>query len=482
MNISTRTQLENSRSYVQIKDIEKSLNQEWQELTSVYLPMVSEDLKWRCSRRPASADPEQGWKIHVSATLLTANTVLEKVAPLLKNRAVLFKTPYSLEELDKINSGVHYGYSQVGKFITVYPRSDEEALFLASELHNLTSGIAAPTIPFDTQLQPESCVYYRYGAFGDLEIKNPDGSVTSAIRTPEGNLIADLRDSCTTPDWVSDPFIEAGLHKKAKKSTSPLNTTFRAFRALAQRGKGGVYQAIDLRGKSPRLCVIKEGRRNGETCWDGRDGYWRVAHEEQVLRSLHASGVTVPSLYTSFEANGNYYVVMESVDGENLELLLKKRARRLSIIQVMKYAVEIAEILSQIHAAGWIWRDCKPSNFIRTRSGSLVPCDFEGAVTTGGFDTMTWDTPIFSSPESQYINSETIETSADIYSLGAVVYFLLTGRYVSASSEVSIKNLRPKVPQYICNLVLEFLSSNPKQRPSAEIAAKKLKEAIIFYC
>ena len=103
----------------------------WQELCASYLPITPENSIWRYSRASNHDDPDQGWKLHISATILTANRLFEAIAPLLQSHGCLFKAPSSLQELDKINAGLYYGYSQVGKFTTVYPHSAEAAVLLA---------------------------------------------------------------------------------------------------------------------------------------------------------------------------------------------------------------------------------------------------------------------------------------------------------------------------------------------------------------
>ena len=105
----------------------------WETLCRRFLPFSNDASIWRYSRLPAASDPLQGWKLHVSATLLTANTVLERLGPLLTDLQVLFKAPSSLEELSRINSGVYYGYSQVGKCFTIYPATDDDSVALLDE-------------------------------------------------------------------------------------------------------------------------------------------------------------------------------------------------------------------------------------------------------------------------------------------------------------------------------------------------------------
>src|SRR5204863_6878183 len=108
-------------------------------------------------------------------------------------------------------------------------------------------------------------LYYRFGAFGHFEIGR-EGQRIHAVHTPTGELAPDNRHQ-PNPDWVSDPF---AAHKPrpgfAKKT---INSSVRVMKVLSQRGKGGVYEAIDLRGKEPRLCLLKEGRKHGEVTWDG---------------------------------------------------------------------------------------------------------------------------------------------------------------------------------------------------------------------
>ncbi|MDQ3917270.1 MAG: protein kinase, partial [Acidobacteriota bacterium] len=386
-------------SAAELRALRAALEARWAERCAAFLPEKHADLFWRYSREDRADDPEQGWKLHVSATVLTAGRVLEAAAPLLLGRGVLFKAPASLDELDKLNSGLYYGYSQVGKFLTVYPRTDAEAELLARSLHRLTRGLTAPCVPFDLRYRPGSCVYYRYGAFKNIELRRADGSRAFAVRDPNGLLVPDLRDSAACPSWARDPFPPKRPARMKSELSSPLKSTFRAFRALAQRGKGGVYQALDLSTRPPRLCVLKEGRRDGEIDWAGRDGSWRVRHEGRVLKALRESGIDVPQVYSEFEADRNYYLVVELVEGTNLEALLARRRRRLPLERCLRYSAALASLLARIHGAGWVWRDCKPRNIIVTTDGRLRPLDFEGSCPVDEPDPLPWGTPSYTPPE-----------------------------------------------------------------------------------
>jgi hypothetical protein len=453
----------------------------WASLCELHLPLKPAGSIWRYSRGPRPDDPEQGWKLHIPATVLTAGEVLQRVAPLLRGRGVLFKAPASLGELRRLNSGLHYGYSQVGKFITVYPRTSAEAVRLARRLHELTRGMRAPAVPFDRRYRPGGCVYYRYGAFKPLEVEGHDGEAAYAIRDPEGRLVPDVRDSVSKPDWVTDPFLDGSARgpAAAPSTPTPLQTTFKAFRALAQRGRGGVYQALDLSEMPPRLCVLKEGRRDGEVDWDGRDGAWRVGHEGRVLAALGEAGLNVPRLYASFGAEENHYIAVEFIEGESLNGWLARRRRRIPVASALRRGAELARLVASIHAAGWVWRDCKPANVIITKSGGLRPLDFEGACPVERPDPLPWGTPAFMPPEGDEDFGGRSRLPEDLYSLGAVIYFLLAGRPPDASTP-PLSKVRRNVPAAASEVVAELLGTDPSLRPAAVEVARRLEGALDF--
>ena len=442
------------------------LEAEWQKLCTLYLPLSQSDSIWRYHCARSANQPERGWKLHVSATVLNAGRVLQKVAPVLIDHGVQFKAPSSLKHVIKLNSGLDGGYSQIGKIITVYPETPDEAVQLARKLHKLTFRMAAPEVPFDLRYSSSSNVYYRFGAFLPLEIEHADGKRTAAIRGPNGELVPDRREQ-PKPDWITDPFERQPRRSTAVRPRNSLTTSYAVFRALAQRGKGGVYQAVDLTLKLPRLCLIKEGRKHGELNWDGRDGRWRIRNEERVLSELLVHGVNVPRVYSSFESEGNTYLVMEFIDGETLQSLLSRLQRRMPISRVLKYGIQLAEFISRMHATGWVWRDCKPMNIVVTRTGILQPLDFEGACRSGRPDPMLWGTPGFTPPEWQAVEKQTGQGD-DLYALGSMLYLLATGSVPSSTGPISPKKLRRNIPGELCKLILRLLGPDPRRRPAAK--------------
>jgi hypothetical protein len=470
------TDEDTSRKFAARRRRARRLEGRWRLLCDRHLPCAHEDSIWRYSNEGDPSGPAQGWKLHVSATVLNACEVLERLGPFLDARAVAYKAPRSLAELYKLNSGLYYGYSQVGKVFTVYPRTDAEAVELAHQLHGLTHRMSAPAVPFDLKFGGN--VYYRFGAFAHIEMEHGDGRRSLALRGCDGALVPDTRYSADAkPDWVSNPFLAQRPRESGRGAQCESAKSFHVLRALVQRGKGGVYQAVHLGDGGPRLCLLKEGRRNGEVMWDGRDGAQMVRHEERVISSLRAGGVDAPRLYSSFEMGGNYYLVIEFIEGESLHNLLGRCERRLTIPRALRYGVQLCDIFRGLHAAGWVWRDCKPANILVTPGGGLRPIDFEGACPADRPDPLFWGTPGFTPPEWRELDPPTC-TSGDMYALGAMLYLLLTGRLPDTAEPVSVESLRRNVPAEIGALVMRLLSLVPASRPSAEDVSRGLRVAL----
>ncbi|MCU7679191.1 protein kinase domain-containing protein [Bacillus thuringiensis] len=442
-----------------------------------YLPIVESNSIWRQSRNTGDQDPIQGWKLHISATILSACSVFERVAPYLTRLELVFKAPSSILELKKLNCGLYYGYSQIGKFITVYPRTEEEAVLIANELHKMTKEFAGPLVPSDNSLRKGSLVHYRYGAFVKLEVDDENGNSVPAVYTPQGNLVQDLRiPGEAVPNWVTDPFTKESYHEDTKSNLeklSPIINTL-AYEAISQRGKSGVYRALDLSTSPARICILKEGRKYGETDWDNRDGYWRVRHEAKVLMYLQTKGINVPKVYTTFEEESNYYLTMELIEGDNLQKLL---LRKIAIKDALKYGIQIAKIMKDIHDTGWIWRDCKPLNLILSKEGILRPIDFEGACLIDSPDSMEWGTQGYLPPEwtQPFIGQSRLPE--DLYALGATLHQVFSGQIPRTSLLPPIGKLRKRVPSTVRQIIAALLDPNPNSRPSANTVLQVLESS-----
>ena len=447
-----------------LNPLAREAEHEWQQLCDAYLPIRVKGSIWRYSRKRLRGDLSQGWKLHVSATILSACAVLRLIAPYLKRRGMWFKAPKSLAELHKLNSGIYYGFSQVGKFVTVYPQSTEAAADVASKLHALTAKFAAPMVPYDNALRNRSCVYYRYGSFSWRLKTTFRKRRVLAIARPDGNLVPDSRGPrAAVPHWLTDPF-QSVRSQAALEVETPLETDYTGYEALTQRGRGGIYQARDISSMPRKLCVIKEGRRYGETDWLGRDGFFRIKREAEVLRLTRTAGV--PRVLRTFRANGCYYLVTERIAGKSLQQVLASR-QQMSTRRMLYYCAQMARIVADIHAAGWAWRDCKPDNFLVEKNHKLRALDFEGACRLDETDPPWGATPGYSRPRQSW-NSGSPE-AMDLYALGTSIMQLIARTEspinLAAAFRRGIK--KRNLPLRLFKAIQRLRSPSSKRRPSA---------------
>jgi hypothetical protein len=368
----------------------------------------------------------QGWKLHVSATILSAAAVFARAEPILQKKGALFKVPCRLELLKALNSGLA-DFSQIGKFLTIYPRSEDEAVRLARELHRATRGLCGPRIPFDVQYREKSLVYYRYGVFR-RSVDDKSGFINGAA----GRRYRDKRaPGRAVPRWLQDPFQKSSAINS--KRSGLLLRDLLVFKAKAQRGKGGVYEAVDLSVLPARRVIVKEGRRHGETNWDGRDGSALVRHEAQVLRKLRTAGLPVPEIFREFTQNGNRYLVLERMPGRPLLAAKRAQPSRTSWRRAEKILEQLEALLSRMHRTGWTWRDCKPSHLF-SHGGMLQLIDFEGACRIGQTGSLPWGSPDYTPPSSRGKFSRRAGTLEDDYALGVIAFQFGAGKFPPAAA------------------------------------------------
>jgi serine/threonine protein kinase len=258
---------------------------------------------------------------------------------------------------------------------------------------------------------------------------------------------------------------------------------WRIVRELGRGGMGQVFLAREeLPGKtSDRLAAIKV--LSAELASD--DGFRsRFQREIEVLQTLDHPNIV--RLYDSGSKDGHYFYVMEYIDGPNFEQLLTD-AGRLPWREVLDLALQVSPALKHAHDRGIIHRDLKPSNLIRSavavkgsEFGMVKLTDFGIAhvfarphlTATGGII----GTAEYLSPEQAA--GKPVTKKSDLYSLGAVLYTLLTGRNPFQGEGVvdllhkhrfalfeKPRKLVPEIPHELEVVVCQLLEKDPERRP-----------------
>ncbi|MBE3012134.1 class IV lanthionine synthetase LanL [Microbispora sp. NEAU-D428] len=372
----------------------------------------------------------QGWKLHVSATPLSAPLVLTRVVEVLARHRCPFKFAGDLNELAELLSrGTDRG--SVGKFITVYPPDDETAVVVAEQLHSATYGLPGPPILSDRAYRPGSLVHYRYGVFSARSELGNDGDYVSRLVAPDGSRAIDRRNAWYSPPaWATSPF-ESRLAPPEQDGPAPvlLGDRFVVRRALRHGARGGVFLAEDRAGGG--TVVVKQARPHLCASIDGRDARDLLRHEADMLDLFAPLGVTARKV-ALFEQDDNLFLAQELVPGAPLSRWVgEERAAagdRGWYDTVLRVARRLVAVVTTVHDQGYVLRDLTTTNVMITPELECTLVDLEMATIPGTVVQRAF-TPGFAAPE-QWASAGHAPApgfAADQYALGAILYFLSTG-------------------------------------------------------
>ena len=294
---------------------------------------------WAFPKKSISYDlPYYGFKIHISAILKNAYLIFSIVKEILDKHNVSYKVISSMQNLEELNTG-KFGYSQIGKFCTVYPKSNESIEVIADELYSATLGFQSVDIPSDFRYKNSSIVYYRYG---EINIEKRQGRKK------------DKRDK----------YIPKGINVPIRDHYIPrfpmIPNKYMPLACLRSRGKTRIFHAIDIESKKP--VILKEGVMLGEIDELNRDGVHCAMNEMSVLSAV-SDLKHFPKLIDSFYAGSSFYVVEEFIQGKAIREYLTEKDAVLPMDRAT-ILLKIANIIEDLDSRMLVIGDFSPDNII----------------------------------------------------------------------------------------------------------------------
>jgi serine/threonine protein kinase len=245
-----------------------------------------------------------------------------------------------------------------------------------------------------------------------------------------------------------------------------LQNRYEIERLLGGGGMGMVYLAHDQR-LANRACAVKEMVDHFIDQQQRIEANEYFAREADTLAQLkHAA---IPAITDRFDDHNRHYLVMEYVEGRNLEEEIAARGGPLPEGLVIDIARQLCDVLAYLHGftPPMVYRDMKPSNVMLTPRGRVVLVDFGIARL---FKTARKGTMIgtlgFAPPE-QYQGA--VDPRSDIYSLGATLHYVLTGRDPEKFPPFSfppVRDLRPEVSTNLAAAIDRALAYQADARPA----------------
>ena len=247
------------------------------------------------------------------------------------------------------------------------------------------------------------------------------------------------------------------------------------YRILSKIGVGGmadVYKGEDtLLGRPVAIKILHANFASDD------EFVSRFKREAQAAGKLNHPNIV--NMYDVGYDQDMHYIIMEYVDGETLKEYIT-RHHRLSIDEAVKITISIGEGLEHAHAMGIVHCDIKPHNVIITNTGRVKVTDFGIARAMNSTNTVMYTNSIMGS--AHYLSPEqasgkSIDGNTDIYSLGVVLYEMLTGKVPFEGDTpiaVALKHVRekvipptrynPSIPPLLESVVLKALAKNPADR------------------
>jgi outer membrane protein assembly factor BamB len=264
------------------------------------------------------------------------------------------------------------------------------------------------------------------------------------------------------------------------KPNTLLMGRYRILGVLGGGGMGTVYQARDMNFPDvKRLVAVKEMLTPDNSQRASTLSTFR--RESNLLASLNHP--SIPKIYEFFDTNDRAYVVMEYINGSDLEIILNK-TRQLPIDKVIDWAIEMCDVLEYLHShspSPIVFRDIKPANIMIDSFGKVRLIDFGIAkVFVDNKKHTMIGTEGYSAPE-QYRGDVT--PLSDVYGLGATLHHILTRRDPRLEppfsfNERPIAQLNPNVPQPLISIIDRALAISPADRFQSCAEMKKALETV----
>ena len=281
---------------------------------------------------------------------------------------------------------------------------------------------------------------------------------------------------------------EFTVRQALKRVGTVLRKKWTVDKLIGLGGMASVYAATHRNGKRVAIKMLHPDLcRNAEAC------------ERFLAEGYAANKVDHPNAVSVLDDDetddGAVFLVMELLEGEGLDIRLE-RQKTLDATEVLYIAAQTLDVLAAAHPKGIIHRDIKPANLFLANDGSVKVLDFGlarmkegrfgGKVTRDG---IVIGTASFMSPEQAQAKRDRIDTRSDLWSVGATMFFALSGRYVHHGGSTierlvaamkkpapSISTVVGNLPESMVHLIDKSLAFNKEDRwPDAQTMAAEAR-------
>lgn len=339
------------------------------------------------------SNKDTGIKIHLSATILNYETILNRFLIWNKKYKIGFKVAKSLKVLNNLNTGI-YGYSQTGKFITLYPIQNIDYIEkILISLYKLYNDQCSVIIPSDVSFLRSNVVYVRYGAFRN--------NIGGFIDKRNGYIPNFIKNEFPVLDY-SNYFVIPNFIK--------------ILEIIRKNSKGGIFIAWDNHLK--KVVLLKEATKNGQMDYSGKDAVLSLYEESKILKKINSRNWDfVPNYIDNFWLENSLFLEEEYIEGKTIDEILRNNYSEIKGIQL--HFKSLMLLIHKFHRLNnLVLHDLSTNNIIYSK-GKFYIIDFEAVTGLDKNQLTIYGTKGFFD-DNYKINDQTI----DYYSIAKIFYFI----------------------------------------------------------
>ncbi|HFI5584669.1 TPA: hypothetical protein ACGQTX_002950 [Raoultella ornithinolytica] len=304
----------------------------------------------------------EGWKFYIPLSLNHAGAIIRTVALYLYGNQVAFKYIKNTETLKIINSGVG-GYTQIGKNIVIYLNPPDEGFLrdLSSLLSNFSKDYPIP--PHANRLFNGERIFYRFGSY------------RSSYNLQDKDQFLDRINFDDKKIFFSDIKTE-----KEFTNVDQMLLDYPVIECISQRGKGGVFLALNIKSEFYSEVILKIAYIHGEENEYGVDGVQLLKNEETALKKINEHNdacvdmklkIASPTLLRTEFSNECYAIALNKIEGRN-GLFIPRDKEGIFIFN------NTVKEIKKLHKIGISWGDAKIGNILSNGS-NISLLDFENS-------------------------------------------------------------------------------------------------------
>ncbi|SDF61539.1 protein kinase domain-containing protein [Chitinophaga filiformis] len=399
------------------------------------------------------------YTIYLSTRILSAGLLLDRVLPVLCRYKISFDVLRNNQMLSVFN-GYARGLESVGKFVTVYCYSYAQAVAILKDLERVVTGINGPEVPGMLRVGHLSYVSEQFfkGVTGDRK--------------------------------------SADIPKIAEKEKCPrlLGGYYVPVKLMRRLPKGDTYWGINIRNLCFSPCLIKQGRRHTFDDHYGRDMFDRLDWQYRVLKELAPLKISSQVLDLIYKKECAY-LVLSYLEGSSMRMKVAElkgetcwkdlpKSQRLKLLCLF---LETLKTVGQLHAAGFLHRDLNVDNILIAPNNKVLLIDLELAYT----QRLKQKGPPFGQGIAGYVSPqqrryEIPDDKDDVYSLAAVLVFIITGRHpietiVEDGGKTTEILHQVTGSQSLAEIMIQALAPSVAERISLQLLSALVEDEIAHY-